>query len=249
MSETEGVPAAEAVSKWPIDPCTECGADLEVAGYNYVNDLSKPGTSTKVCDACDLRIWQTPIKFHFDYGLPKWVEAHMRSKRVLDRLQSWFRDAGPRCQVYFVCRANTDTVRWQYEWSEWERHKAARKPFSFRGWCGGGQIVIIVDAFGIETPESVEWLVYHELGHHEQQTRAYMSDGAWNHENRNEGRTSYEWEDDKGHEADSEERHVNRVATAYMGGKEYARPWWRPRVNAYLAGERDPSKFPDPHAG
>lgn len=72
-----------------------------------------------------------------------------------------------------------------------------------------------------------------------------MFDDAMDEENRTEGRKGYEWKDDAGHEADSEERLVNRIATAHMGGKEYARPWWRPRVNAKLAGE---TVLPDPHA-
>jgi hypothetical protein len=228
-------------------PCAVCGKNRcpEGVGTEYLRN-GATGEFDKVCPDCHLRTWQSPIKFHFDHGLPAWVEQRMRTTEVLGRLNSWFRD-GPKCQVYFVNRRETDTVKWQYQWAEWERERVPRKPFSYRGWCGGSQIIIIVDSHGIETPDSIEWITYHELGHHEQQTHAHMSDSAWNVENRNEGRTGYEWEDDAGHEADSEERHVNRVATAYMKGKEYARAWWRPRVNAFLAGKA-PKDFPDPNA-
>jgi hypothetical protein len=102
--------------------------------------------------------------------------------------------------------------------------------------------VILVDE--TENPDSIEWITYHELAHLSC-SRARMIDEAMDAENKVEGRTGYEWKDDAGHEADSEERLVNRVATAWMGGKEYARPWWRPRVAAHLAGE---AVLPDPHA-
>lgn len=221
----------------PCCPCTTCGAQTckEEHGCAYLKN-GATGEHDRVCYACAVKAWQCPVQFVFEHGLPAWVEPHMRRREVLERLQSWFRN-GERCTVNFVNRATTETVEWQYRWQQWERTRPPRKPYSYRGYCGAGTVVIIVDALGIETPESVEWLTYHELAHHEQQTAAHMSDAAWNHENKNEGRSGYEWEDDAGHEADSEERHVNRVATAYMGGKEYARPWWRPRVNAVLAGQ------------
>jgi hypothetical protein len=115
------------------------------------------------------------------------------------------------------------------------------EPYSYRGWCGTQEIVLLYDE--TETLDSIEWVCLHELAHHAC-NQAAMFDDAMSQENKNDKRMHYEWKDDAGHEADSEERLVNRIATAFMLGREYARPWWRPRVIAHLAG----LPMPDPHA-
>jgi hypothetical protein len=240
MTETVETEPAKACC-----PCKRCGENT--CGENQGSDLVRNGATggyERLCRACYVQLWPSEVKFHFAYGLPSWVEERMRTYEVLQRLTRWFR-LGPQCQVYFVHRKDTDTLAWQYLWNQWDHDKRPRGLYSYRGWCGGGKIVIIVDSEGIETGDSIEWLTYHELGHHEQQGLARMSDHAWYAENKNEGREGYDWESDAGHEADSEERHVNRVATAFMGGKEYARAWWRPRVQAAQGGLPIP---PDPNA-
>lgn len=227
--------------------CKRCNVatdyDLPVGRHWAKNGATKDCYDC-LCNACMLAVWPSPVTFVFDWGLPAWVEPRMRSMPVLERLQKWFR-TGPRCVVHFVNRKETESLAWQYRWNEWDHASVPRNPWSYRGYCIGERIVVIVDSLGVETPDSIEWITYHELAHLEQSQRANMSNEAWRLENKNEGRTGYDWESDAGHEADSEERHVNRVATAFMGGKEYARPWWRPRVLAAQAGEPIP---PDPLA-
>jgi hypothetical protein len=221
--------------------CVRCGVESTEKDCKW---LKKNNEYRKACAKCQLEVWDVPIYFIFHWGIPDWVEPHMKSTRVFDNLRQWFR-SGPPCYVHFFLRSEVDTLGWQYRWNIWDHENLPRGPYSYRGWCGDRRIIIIVDDNGIETPESIEWITYHELGHHECQSRAFMADAAFSAENKNDGRTTYAWQDDEGHEADSEERHVNRLATAFMGGREYARPWWRKRVNAFLAGE---TSLPDCHA-
>lgn len=220
--------------------CIKCGVQTckeehgSLHAHNAATDVHD-----RLCEKCGVKVWESPIQFIFAHGIPKHIRNHMQSARVLKRLNQWFHNCAPAV-VYFQHRKKSETLEWQHAW---EGYGKPRKPYSFRGWCGNSRILVLVDSDGIETPESIEWITYHELGHLEQQRTSRMSDAAWSEENKNEGRTTYEWEADAGHEADSEERHVNRVATAFMGGKEYARPWWRARVNAFLVG----APLPDPN--
>jgi hypothetical protein len=227
--------------------CAKCKKEFTSGKYQGLYDLnSKSRPWVRLCDECYVHVWNCPIKFVFEWGLPEWVEPHMKSLRVLEQIRQWFRQAPP-CIVHFVPRELTESINWNYHWEPSNNEYPQRDKFSYRGFCRWSQIVVIVDSHGIETPESIEWITYHELGHHECQKISHMADTAWDKENKNEGRVGYEWKDDKGHEADSEERHVNRMATAFMGGKEYARPWWRKRVNAFLEG-KPIEEFPDCHA-
>lgn len=243
---TTAVPVAEvAPVRKPVTTCKRCNESL--FDWNEVEHVDARLGTDHICKQCWLDVWDVAVRFVFEYGIPRFVEERMRTPQVLKRLRQWFgwgsygKRMGPACVVYFVPRAKTERLEWQVEWHRGE-------PWSYRGYCAHHYIVVIVDDEWVETADSVEWLTYHELGHFEQQRNARMSDNAWEEENKTEGRTTYEWKDDAAHEADSEERHVNRVATAFMGGKEYARPWWRARVNALKAGE-PVGNFPDPHHG
>jgi hypothetical protein len=149
---------------------------------------------------------------------------------MLRKFQRWFRSSR-RFYVHVFHRLESDNVDWM---SRWSTHTKPAPPYSYRGWCSYDYTVLLWD--DTETSQSIEWILYHELGHYVCSQVAYMFDTAMDLENQLEGRGPYEWKDDTMHEADSEERLVNRVATALMGGQERARPWWRPRVTAKQRG-------------
>ena len=224
-----------------IRTCADCGApERERHSFEHVSNPWDWRDSLHVCRACYVKRWPCAIRFVFHFGIPAELREHLETVEMLRKLQRWFGDSRPFL-VHVFSRREAETLTWQYQW---DRHRSGKpcEPYSFRGFCRGEHIVILFDE--TETLESIEWILYHELGHHACHSQVRMFDEAMDAENRNDGRNGYEWKDDAGHEADSEERLVNRIATAYMGGKEYARPWWRPRVKAHLAGEQ---KLPDPH--
>ena len=220
--------------------CADCGTPEPTPhALHWIDNPIERHADIRVCDACFVWRWPCPIRFVFYAGVPTAVRDHLESVKILRRLQSWFRESETML-VHIFHRREAETLDWQYKW---DRHRGGPiEPYSYRGFCTGLKIVILWDE--TETLESIEWITYHELGHHACNSQVRMFDDAMSVENRNEGRDRYEWKDDAGHEADSEERLVNRIATAHMGGKEYARPWWRPRVKALLAGEKE---LPDPH--
>ncbi len=223
-------PASEDVER-----CARCATTL--GDYDRIQNPAIVGDSKseKVCSACYLSIWDSPVRLVIHHGTPAFAQE-LLNREILRRTSHWFQNVAD-IPVHIFHRRETETLRWHWTWcGGMEPDKEPRPAYSFRGWCGYSGIVLIADE--TETCESLEWLLYHELGHAEQQRQSRMSDQAWGIENRTEGRNGYEWQDDAGHEADSEERHVNRVATAYMRGREMARPWWRPRVTAKLRGDR-----------
>jgi hypothetical protein len=227
---------------WTCVRCNKVVADPAEAVW-----IAKKATTEylQICTECELIIWDVPIKLVFHWGIPTWVESTIRTKRILSNLQLWFNHRSP-CVIHYVSREEADTVAWQSNWVARDRwDEKARGSFSYRGYCDWGTIVVLVDSVGIETPESLEWITYHELGHHECQRIAKMVDQACSVTNKNNGLIEYNWQDDDAHESDAEEQHVNRMATAFMGGREYARPWWRKRVDAWKAGE---SVLPDCYA-
>lgn len=198
--------------------------------HDYLNEKSR-----YFCNECAIRRWDCPIHFVFHDLVPQEVKDRFLTVEMLRRLNKWFKHSTGYFPVHVFSRRQAETVEWMRFWST--RGLKPDKPYSYRGYCRYDRIVLLFDE--TETLDSFEWILYHELGHHAC-NKNEMFDDAVAEENKIEGRTTYEWEDDVGHEADSEERLVNRIATAYMGGREYARPWWRPRVNAKLKGEPMP---------
>lgn len=219
--------------------CTRCSSTLENAHYQY---LSVPGTesSNKYCAECAVLLWHCPIQFVFHVGIPDDVRATLQSYEMLAWCKRWFGNLKTMTvEVYH--RREAETVGFMMKYPSAHRHTGVpTEPYSYRGWCSSLEIILLWDE--TETLDSIKWICLHELGHHAC-NNAQMFDMAMQEENKTEGRTTYEWKDDAGHEADSEERLVNRIATAYMGGREYARPWWRPRVQAKIAG----LPMPDPY--
>lgn len=221
-----------------IEVCEGCGAAKPSAGWHYEDDPLAGPTGTlyvRLCEACAVAQWECPVRFKFHLRIPKEIRDRLVNFAMLQRLKQWFYDGGRRpttVQIYH--RRESETLPWMMEFDRYRRNARATEPYSYRGFCSHDYIVLLYDE--TETADSMEWLLYHELGHHVC-NQAKMFDQAMEKENKNEGRTTYEWKDDVGHEADSEERLVNRIANAYMGGREYARPWWRPRVTALLAGD------------
>lgn len=210
--------------------CTGCGAarpDDDTYYETIYNEATK--TYDGMCDACIVRRWPCSVGFVFHYGVADEFRDRLQSVRVFKNLRSAFRHYQDAV-VHVFNRRETETVVWK---QKWDRDAKGRDDYSYRGWCSGHEIILICDE--TETPESLEWILYHELGHWVCNNTKFFDD-AMQRENTNEARTRYEWQDDVGHEEDSEERLVNRIATAYMGGKEYARPWWRPRVFAWRDG-------------
>lgn len=222
--------------------CAGCAEDL-AGEYCYAHDPAR-NDGDKLCKACAVAAWPSNLHLFFNYGVPKWARDAVRTYEVLEEARRWFSYGYWKHKpiaVHYYHRREAETIQWM---SAWEYRSRPSEPYSYRGWCEGsdGRIVILVDE--TETPESILWITWHEIAH-AVTTRARMFDTAMEEENKTEGRKTYEWKDDVGHEADSEERLVNRVATAHMQGKERARPWWRPRV---VAKQRGYAVLPDAFA-
>lgn len=213
------------------NPCVRCGAECG-EDYDWIRGPLHE-SSRRHCQACAIALWDCSVFFVFHLDVPDAVRARLQSFDMLRRLQRWFRDTKPFA-VHVFHRRETETVEWLALWDSYRNGGRPTEPYSYRAWCSGLEIILLYDE--TETLDSLEWVCLHELGHHAcNQSR--MFDEAMSKENVNEGRTSYEWKDDAGHEADSEERLVNRIATSHMGGQERARPWWRPRVTAFKRGD------------
>jgi len=99
----------------------------------------------------------------------------------------------------------------------------------FRAWARDQQVRIFVD--GTETPESVTWLMLHELAHVALRRQPYL-DLAYRSIPRPKGYVV----DDEAHESYPEEQVANQVAdaiSAHFGlPLGLNRHWWRERVEA-----------------
>lgn len=212
------------------DPCELCGS---APGTEYTGTPTGSGAGLYACQFCFVKAWPANVHLIFHYGCPDWVAPIFQTPKWIQDIRHWF--PVQKGVVHFFSRRVAETLLWMQQWDA-GHGVFPDSPYSYRGWCRAwaGEIVILVDE--TETINSVQWLVLHELGHLAC-NNAKLLDTAMDKANEQAGRTVYEWKDDVGHEADSEEQLVNKVATAHMGGKEYARPWWRPRVNRLLAGE------------
>ena len=108
--------------------------------------------------------------------------------------------------------------------------------YKFRAYTSGSKATVFVD--DTETKESALWVILHELAHMDMKASPYLfkaytlaTPPDYN-------------ESDEAHERDPEEKMANLVATKWLGQcgceeVEYARPWWRARVNAKCSMEKD----------
>lgn len=221
------------------DTCTRC----QQAKVNYVPDQHR------LCRACYVD-WYVPLSFVLRRDLPAWVEPTLRGSETLEPLlRFWDRDRMPHVTVYVFSRAETQTVAWQFRWWRDAMEAKVLPDYGVRGWADyyRGQIVLLVDE--TETPDSLRWLLFHELGHIAT-AHVPMIDRAWDEKNKRAGRTTYNWLDDDAHESDAEEQFVNELATLYAGAS-YDRHWWRRRVFAAQRGtlaEAQPVPAPAPEA-
>lgn len=222
--------------------CVKCGVSNDGVAGLWLKDPTKADRwhSDFWCGDCAVARWACNVPIVWGLGIPDDVRKATMNFEMLKRLQGW-QIPHKYVIIHVFHRREAETIGWMKDWSG-RRSERPDEPYSCRGWCGSNEIVVLYDE--TETPESIKWIILHELGH-AVCNRTYMFDQAMSEENKIEGRTTYEWKDDVGHEADSEERLVNRIATAWCGGQERARPWWRPRV---VARERGYTVFPDAFA-
>lgn len=103
-------------------------------------------------------------------------------------------------------------------------------PYSFRAFTRGPTSTVFVDA--TETPESVAFLVAHELAHQVVDTSPVL-DQAFQDAR---VQTSEPWSD-RFHERDAEERFCDGVAGRLLG-TWYDRTWWRGRTRRISGSEQ-----------
>jgi hypothetical protein len=226
--------------------CTNCKKDINTGRSIFNPQKVKVGESVglyqksdTICNDCLHLVWPSQIDVKFHYGVPQWAIDAIQNKETYRIIDQGFNRWNSHCTIHYFHRRETETISWQRQWKDYG-DIFGEEPYSYRGWCSGNIIIVLVDE--TETPDSIRWITFHELVHLSCHDVPFV-DNAWNKENKLEGRDTYEWKDDAGHEADSEEQFCNRVATAYCDGKLMGRFWWRPRVEAFLKGEPMPDPF------
>jgi len=103
-----------------------------------------------------------------------------------------------------------------------EVYGKASRPYAFRAFTRGDTSYVFVD--GSETPDSVAWIIAHELSHQlvvEHPDVSKMLDAAKPRDLNPAG--------DRYHHVDAEERLADGYATRLVG-KRYDRAWWRKRA-------------------
>jgi hypothetical protein len=108
--------------------------------------------------------------------------------------------------------------------------------YKFRAYTSGTKATVFVD--DTETPESLLWVILHELAHMEMRASRYLLKAYT-------AATPPDYnESDEAHERDPEEKMANFIATEWLGqlGYDkicYSRPWWRTRVDQKCTLEKD----------
>jgi len=101
-------------------------------------------------------------------------------------------------------------------------HGQASRPYAFRAFTRGDTSYVFTD--GTETPDSVAWVIAHELSHQlvdDHPEVAQMLDASKPQDLNPAG--------DRFHQVDAEERLADGYATRLVG-KRYDRAWWRKRA-------------------
>lgn len=133
--------------------------------------------------------------------------------------------------VHVLLRPRADLAA-LWAWSHPDNPALPRLPaYAFRAWCipSKNEIVILVD--GTETPQSITWLLLHELVHRELRHSPLIAEALGRVRKPHNYLTS-----DDAHQAHPEERICDWIATIWYRKLGYAPPWrmdrrwWRARV-------------------
>jgi hypothetical protein len=127
-------------------------------------------------------------------------------------------------EVYFWPRSQVREV-----WRKTHGSELPVRPYSFRAWSSGGAAHLFVD--DTETPESIRWLLLHELAHLDLVSSPLLARAY-----RGVKRPANYLTSDDAHEANPEEQMANFVADQLAprlgipAGLD--RRWWRKRVES-----------------
>lgn len=203
--------------------------------YHYAPD------DKKLCYRCYVAEY-LPISFVWHRDVPAFAREVIESEGVNNRLAAQWTHWMPHVTVHFFSRKESESPTWKTSWEQSRSHptRPHDKPWAYRGLCDSykARILILVDDVGIETPASIEWIFWHELGHMAV-SQINLVDATFSREDSARTADMSGWDADARHEALHEEQFVNRVATSIVG-RDLNRLWWRARVNAHLAGEALP---------
>lgn len=193
----------------------------------------------KLCAACYVQQYN-PISFVYHRDVLPWVKELFDSEAFNKKLiETWRWNSGmPYMDIHVFSRKEAEEIQWHNRWAcrgydnELRAHTA---PYSYRAWCDYWNNYILLLTDDTETPESLEWVFWHELAHAACRA-APLFEKAMSKKNRaNNFKSGDAHKNDELHEMCAEEQFVNEVATAMMDGKFLNRIWWRQRVNAHLA--------------
>lgn len=144
----------------------------------------------------------------------------------------------PDVTVYIFPRSVVSQEWWEQWYCEGiEIEPVPEGKYAFRGWSDfpNKRIVLLDDE--TETQASLWWLLLHELTHYAVRYAPFLQWGLYcERVLQGLGDKDERW-DDELHEKAPEEVFCNRIATAFMDGREYARPWWRDRIKALEMGK------------
>lgn len=212
------------------EPCQRCERE-----YHYVPDDKKLCYRHYVEEYC-------PIDFVFHRDVPQWAVDALLDENVQNRIAGQWKAGMPHVVVHLFSRDEAHSPIWKERWerSPSHPHRHHDAPWAYRGFCAHwhGRIVIIVDDVGVETPESVQWIFWHELGHMAVSEMDLIDDTFQREDERVDWKAITD--DDIRHETLSEELFVNRIATSIVG-QDLNRIWFRLRVNEYLARQAAPA--------
>lgn len=148
------------------------------------------------------------MELHVSQGTRKWLP----SADALDKIEGYFGPKIPEAEIWVVPRSMEAEIMGQ----------APPAPYSFRAVTRGNRSYVLVD--GTETPDSVAFLIAHELAH--QALRKILGLKEALAEARPSSQTPW---DDHFHEVDPEERYCDGIAARILG-TWYDRDWWREQV-------------------
>lgn len=187
----------------------------------------------RLCVTCYVQDY-APISFVYHRDLPDWVKPRFESEEVGEWLQKiWAHDSNtPQVVVHVFSREEANTMVWHNRWHWRASEQKPALPYAYRAWADyyNARIILIVDE--TETPESIGWILLHELGHIMVKHNDYL-ESVLAIENKANGNPNAHLNDEE-HEKCAEELFVNRLATAFVG-QDLNRLWWRVRVNEFLA--------------